>query len=143
MFEVFPIMRDLHELRWYLTEALTLQQARPLHDELRLALGETERPSDSSADALLKLDLAAHRRDVNALLLRTSELVRAEVRHEHLSHPVPAGCGEGRFRDPVAAVAHSPSALAAIGHAVDDPRLTDRRAGPHHDRPSDMGIASS
>ncbi len=31
MFEVFAIMRQLHELLWYLTEALTLQPARPLH----------------------------------------------------------------------------------------------------------------
>ena len=38
MFAVFSIMRDLHELLWYLTEALTLQPARPLHGELSLAL---------------------------------------------------------------------------------------------------------
>ncbi len=31
MFEVFPIMQQLHELLWYLTEALTLQPARPIH----------------------------------------------------------------------------------------------------------------
>jgi uncharacterized protein YjbI with pentapeptide repeats len=82
MFEVFPIMRDLHELLWYLTEALTLQPARPLHGELRLALSETERLTHHSPDALMALDVAAHRRDVNALLLRASELVRAEVRHK-------------------------------------------------------------
>ncbi|MGQ0777581.1 MAG: pentapeptide repeat-containing protein, partial [Pseudonocardiales bacterium] len=34
MFEVFPIMRQLHELLWYLTEALTLPPARPLYAEL-------------------------------------------------------------------------------------------------------------
>jgi hypothetical protein len=28
------IMRNLHELLWYLTEVLTLQPARPLHGEL-------------------------------------------------------------------------------------------------------------
>jgi hypothetical protein len=42
MFEVFPIMRQLHELLWYLTEALTLPRARPLHGELRVALEATE-----------------------------------------------------------------------------------------------------
>ncbi|MFJ2032239.1 pentapeptide repeat-containing protein [Streptosporangium sp. NPDC087985] len=82
MFEVFPIMRDLHELLWYLTEALTLQPARPLHGELGLALEETERLTHNSPDALMALDVEAHRRDVNALLLRTSELVRAGVRHK-------------------------------------------------------------
>src|SRR5947209_16666923 len=82
MFEVFSIMRDLHELLWYLTEALTLQPARPLHGELSLALSETERLTHNDPDALMELDVAAHRRDVNALLLRTSSLVRAEVRHK-------------------------------------------------------------
>jgi uncharacterized protein YjbI with pentapeptide repeats len=82
MFAVFPIMRQLHELLWYLTEALTLQPARPIHDELSLALDETERLTHNSSDFLMKLDVAAHRRDVNALLLRTSELLRAEVRRK-------------------------------------------------------------
>jgi uncharacterized protein YjbI with pentapeptide repeats len=82
MFEVFPIMRQLHELLWYLTEALTLRPARPLHGELSRALDETERLTRHSADSLLELDVAAHRRDVDALLLRTSELVRAGVRHK-------------------------------------------------------------
>jgi uncharacterized protein YjbI with pentapeptide repeats len=82
MFEVFPIMRDLQELLWYLTEALTLQPARSLHDELSLAQRETERLTYNDPDALLELDVAAHRREVNALLLRTSELARAVVRHK-------------------------------------------------------------
>ena len=82
MFEVFPIMRQLHELLWYLTEALTLQPARPLHGELSLALDETERLTHNSPDSLMELDVAAHRRDVNALLLRTSEFVRAETRRK-------------------------------------------------------------
>ena len=82
MFEVFPIMRTLHELLWYLTEALRLPSAHPLHDELSLALSETERLTHKSPDALLELDVTAHQRDVNVLLLRASELVRAEVRHK-------------------------------------------------------------
>ena len=82
MFEVFPIMRDLHELLWYLTEALRLPSAHALYDELRLALRETERLTHNSPDALLELDVRAHQRDVNVLLLRASELARAEVRHQ-------------------------------------------------------------
>lgn len=79
MFAVFPVMRALHELLWYLSEALTLRPARELHGELRRVLEETERLTHGSADELLTLDLAAHGRDANALLLRASELVRAEV----------------------------------------------------------------
>jgi uncharacterized protein YjbI with pentapeptide repeats len=77
MFEVFPIMRDLHELLWYLSEALELQPTGPLHSELSLALTETERLTYLSAEALAALDVEAHRQGVNALLLRTSQMVRA------------------------------------------------------------------
>ena len=77
MFEVFPIMRQLYELLWYLTEALTLPPAAPLHAEIREALESTERLTLGEADSFADLDVAAHRRDVNVLLLRTSELVRA------------------------------------------------------------------
>lgn len=79
MFEVFKAMRQLHELFWYLTEALTLQPARPIHDELSLALDETDRLTRLDPESIMELDVAAHRADVNALLLRTSELVRAEA----------------------------------------------------------------
>jgi uncharacterized protein YjbI with pentapeptide repeats len=77
MFEVFPVMRQLHELLWYLTEALTLAAARPLHADLDGALAETERLTRLGAGALVELDVAAHRDNINTLLLRTSELARA------------------------------------------------------------------
>jgi uncharacterized protein YjbI with pentapeptide repeats len=82
MFEVFPIMRELHELLWYLGETLTLPAALSLHGELSRLLGVTERLTLQGPDALLKLDVAAHRRDVNDLLLAASELVRAGARHK-------------------------------------------------------------
>jgi uncharacterized protein YjbI with pentapeptide repeats len=77
MFAIFPVVRQLHELLWYLAEALTLEAARPIHAELRDTLDATERLTRESVDALKKLDVPAHRAEVNVLLLRTSELVRA------------------------------------------------------------------
>ncbi|MEH0416172.1 pentapeptide repeat-containing protein [Streptomyces sp. B21-083] len=79
MFDVFPVMRQLHELLWYLAEALTLPPASPIHGELRRALEKTQHLTGRSAQELTELDVVAHRGDVNALLLRTSELVRAKV----------------------------------------------------------------
>ncbi len=79
MFALLPVVRQLHELLWYLNEALELEPARALHGDLRSALATVERLSQGSPDELLALDVAAHRQDVNALLLRTSELVRAGV----------------------------------------------------------------
>ncbi|WP_405720174.1 pentapeptide repeat-containing protein [Streptomyces sp. NBC_00046] len=79
MFQVFPVMRQLHELLWYLTEALSLEPARPLHVEIRRTLDETERLTHLPADAFRELDVAGHR-DVGAeLLLRAATLVRATV----------------------------------------------------------------
>lgn len=79
MFEVFPIMRSLHELLWYLSEALTLVPASSLYSELRSAFQETELITNDAPAELLTVDVAARRQNVNALLLRTSELVRAGV----------------------------------------------------------------
>ncbi|MBA2941382.1 pentapeptide repeat-containing protein [Paenibacillus sp. CGMCC 1.16610] len=82
MFEVFPIMRQLHELLWYLTEALELEQTRWIHEALRSLRDETNRLTSLGAEALLILDIAAHRANVNVLLLQTSELVRASVQRQ-------------------------------------------------------------
>ncbi|MEZ2659847.1 pentapeptide repeat-containing protein [Aneurinibacillus aneurinilyticus] len=85
MYNVFPIMKQLHEMLWYLTEALTLKASRPIHRELSFALDETERLSQLNPDSLMELDVPSHRADVNALLLKTSELVWTELRRRHKS----------------------------------------------------------
>lgn len=77
MFDVFPVVRQLHELLWYLNEALTLPAAGPVHADVRRALDKTERLTRQTPEELGELDVGAHRQDVNMLLLRTSELVRA------------------------------------------------------------------
>ncbi|WP_328907724.1 pentapeptide repeat-containing protein [Streptomyces sp. NBC_00234] len=79
MFQVFPVMRQLHELLWYLTEAHALSAAKPLHAEIERAIDATERLTNQPAGSLAELDVSAHREGVAALLLRTSELVRATV----------------------------------------------------------------
>jgi uncharacterized protein YjbI with pentapeptide repeats len=73
MFAAFAVMRQLHELLWYLTQALALRPSRALRD----ALDETERLTRSGPSTLVQLDLAAHWRLVDPLLEHTSELVRA------------------------------------------------------------------
>jgi uncharacterized protein YjbI with pentapeptide repeats len=80
MFQVFTVMRQLHELLWHLSEALTLPRAHPVHRDLSRALDETERLTRQGPGALVELDVAAHQRAVNALLLRASELARAGAR---------------------------------------------------------------
>jgi hypothetical protein len=74
-FAVLPVLRQLHESLWYLTEALDLPAAA-LHDEVRTTLAHTERLAGGSPDELTALDVAAHRRAVGELLGRVSDLVR-------------------------------------------------------------------
>ncbi|MFE2415907.1 pentapeptide repeat-containing protein [Streptomyces hokutonensis] len=77
MFDVFPVVRQLHELLWYLTEALTLPAAAPVHPAVREALRTTDALTRGTPEELGALDVGAHRQEVNVLLLRTSELMRA------------------------------------------------------------------
>ncbi|GAB2654198.1 pentapeptide repeat-containing protein [Kribbella swartbergensis] len=74
MFAALPVLRQLHELLWYLTEALEYKAARPIHAGLRNALDRVERVS-RTAD-LTTVDVDAERAAVNELLLETSRLVR-------------------------------------------------------------------
>ncbi|WP_233515544.1 pentapeptide repeat-containing protein [Marinitenerispora sediminis] len=86
MFDVFPVMRHLHELLWYLTEALSLPAARPVHPDLRRMLDGVERLTGGTADDLLAADLPTLRSEVSALLTRVSELVRAGVPGRRRNH---------------------------------------------------------
>jgi uncharacterized protein YjbI with pentapeptide repeats len=79
MFDVFAVMRQLHELAWYLVEALAMTAARPVHDDLRAALDGVEALTRQPADELMAADLAGRREAIGGLLAKASELVRAEV----------------------------------------------------------------
>ncbi|PRS44489.1 hypothetical protein C6W19_01840 [Bacillus sp. RJGP41] len=79
MFEVFPIMQQLHEMLCYLNEALNLEDAQPLHRKLQAAFEDTEYLTKQSPKSIMDLNVPAHRTIVNDLLLRTSEMVRAKV----------------------------------------------------------------
>ena len=79
-FAVLPVMRQLHEMLWYLTEALTLPGATALHDDVRTALETTQRLTAGSPEELAALDVAAHRAAVGELLGRVSDAARAGAR---------------------------------------------------------------
>ncbi|KUJ66106.1 hypothetical protein ACZ90_40345 [Streptomyces albus subsp. albus] len=79
MFAAFPVMRQLHELLWYVTESLARPEARPLHADLRRARTELDRLTRGTPEELAELDVAAIRGQTNELLVRTGELVRAAV----------------------------------------------------------------
>ena len=79
MFDVFTTMRPLHELLWYITEAISFDKARAVHDALRTVRGEIEQITLGPPASILSADIGELRRRVNALLLKASELVRAGI----------------------------------------------------------------
>ena len=77
MFASFAVVRQLHELLWYLGSALDLPAARPLHAELLAAHDRTEALAGGSAGGLGAATVEGHRQAVNALLRQASALARA------------------------------------------------------------------
>ncbi|MFI7680310.1 pentapeptide repeat-containing protein [Actinophytocola sp. NPDC049390] len=76
MFDVFAVMRQLHEILWYLTEASTKAPA----DDVSTALKDVENLTRATPKTLLDTDIDALRHRVRPLLARTSESLRAGIR---------------------------------------------------------------
>lgn len=74
---VLPVVRRLHELRWYLADVLARPAAAAVHPAAGNARDALARLATAGAEELLAVDLAAHRAAVDPVLRRTSTLVRA------------------------------------------------------------------
>jgi hypothetical protein len=79
MFAVFPVVRRLQELLWYVAEALARVESGPLREALTGAFEETERLSLGTPDELLAVDADALRERVAVLLREVSTVVRGDV----------------------------------------------------------------
>ena len=77
MDDVLPVLRQLHELRWYLSDVLDRPAAGSVHPAARLLRDALVRLGEGSPDELLALDVAAERAAVVPVLRRASALVRA------------------------------------------------------------------
>lgn len=82
MYQAFPVMRELHELLYYVTEAVSIPAARAIHADLRSAADRLDGLGGSDAGGLVELDVNALRDEINPLLLEASRLARA-------AHPGP------------------------------------------------------
>ncbi len=76
MFAAFAVMRTLHELLWYLSEALALPLAHSFRDDLNELSAATGRLTLAGPGELIALDVTGHCDRANALLLRVSASVR-------------------------------------------------------------------
>nr|WP_285851346.1 pentapeptide repeat-containing protein [Sporosarcina aquimarina] len=76
MFQVFPIMEQIHEMITYVAEALSYAIPDDLAGKLRKQLNELQDLTKLDADNLLALDLVKYRFSLNDLLTSTSDFVR-------------------------------------------------------------------
>lgn len=79
MFDVFPVMQQLYEMLYYINEAVQLDEAKSLHQDLQNAYEKTVKLTNLSPQSILEIDIPVHREEVNHLLLQTSELIRKRV----------------------------------------------------------------
>ncbi|URZ08964.1 pentapeptide repeat-containing protein [Clostridium felsineum] len=77
MFDAFILMRQLHEMLWYLTEAFLLN--KDIKDEIELLIKETDKLTLLEVDDFLELDVDSHRDKVNKILKNTSEFIRTKA----------------------------------------------------------------
>jgi len=82
MFAVFPVMRQLKELLWYLAEALTLLSHGALRDEVQRAQEQTERVQVRATDRQGADLIGAKLRgsDLHGASLRGAYLIGADLR---------------------------------------------------------------
>lgn len=74
MYASFLIMRQIHEMLWYLTDCLTLEAAHTIKDDIYSMIKETKCLTNLSAKEIISIDVASHREKVNLLLRKASEL---------------------------------------------------------------------
>lgn len=79
MFEAYSVQRVLHELLWYLAEALERPAASLIGAALQSAFDETEALTQLAPEDLLALDVEAHREPLADLLREASLLVREDA----------------------------------------------------------------
>jgi len=79
MFGTFPIVRRLHELLWYLDEAIDLVTGAVDPAPLVATFEHVRQLSDGTPAALAELDVDAEYDAARALLVRASDIARADV----------------------------------------------------------------
>lgn len=79
MFQVFPIMEQIHEMIAYVAEALSYDIPDDLADKLGKQLKELQALTKLDADNLLSLDLVMYRFSSNELLTLASDFVRRKT----------------------------------------------------------------
>lgn len=130
MFAVFPVVRQLHELLWYLREALRMPAAARLHARLRAAESAVRAAADDTPERLRELDVDALRGPAADLLREAARLTREAATRDPGVHRDPrdprATTDDARRRDPRTTRAGAPARTPSRRPGVARSRL---RAG--------------
>lgn len=79
MFEVFVIMRQLHEMLWYLGDALTFVSNKNIKDQLNSRIQEIEQLTKLDANSIMNIDIEKYRTKVNSILRIANEIVKDKI----------------------------------------------------------------
>lgn len=74
-FQVFTVVFQLHQMAWYLLEALALSSDQKQQTEITALIVENEQLTAEAEDAILNTDVAAYREKVNGVLKQISRQV--------------------------------------------------------------------
>jgi len=80
MFGVFAALRLLHEILWYLDEAIDRLPDGPLREEVRELQGQTHTLAAAQPENLTTLDVPGHQQRAGEILLRVSHALRRRPR---------------------------------------------------------------
>ncbi|KAB7673084.1 pentapeptide repeat-containing protein [Bacillus sp. B1-b2] len=82
MFQVFPIVQQLHEMLWYMHESLDKVTSKDLHKQINDMIINTEDLVNQDPERILGIDVSEHRAKVNPLLLKVSKLHREKIKNK-------------------------------------------------------------
>lgn len=77
MFDAFLVMVQVHEMLWYLAEALRIKPGKGIEEKISEMIQITEEITKMEAKSLISKDLLPHQKKVNELLLETSKVIRS------------------------------------------------------------------
>lgn len=79
MFDAFLIVRQLHEMLWYLTDALKIGSSSYVQKDIEDVIEQTDKLTYLKYSDLKNVNIDEHRAKVNKLLLNASDFKRAKV----------------------------------------------------------------
>ncbi|MGN1033911.1 MAG: pentapeptide repeat-containing protein [Intestinibacter sp.] len=86
MFDVFLIIRQLHEMLWYLIDASTFISNDNIKNELNSIIAETEKLTKLDEQSIINIDIDKHRIKVNRILKQVNGFVKEKVSDEKIKN---------------------------------------------------------